>query len=224
MTDASPSQRSAPPSPAPDVCYTYLVRHGATPASAARPVVMQGRKTDAALSPTGQRQAEETARFLANRQLDAVYASPMIRAMQTAAAIAAPHRLMPTAVEALIEADLGTWEGLSWAEIERREPEAYRQFVDRPDLFGYGGGESMTAVRDRAAPALWDLMRQHAGGVIAIVTHRIVIRACVADFLGMPLAEARRLSPATCGLTLLRCRHEELEVQTFNSLFHLSDW
>jgi len=200
------------------------VRHGATPASAALPVVMQGRHTDASLSPAGHRQAEETARFLSARRLDAVYSSPMTRAMQTAAAIAAPHALGPTAVEALIEADLGSWEGLSWEEIQRRDPDAYRQFIDRPDLHGYGGGESITAVRDRAAPALVDVMRRHTGGAIAIVTHRIVIRACVAHLFGIPLAEARRLSPSTCGLTLLRYRREEMEVTTFNSLFHLSEW
>ena len=65
MSDPAQPNIAAPPSPAPNVCYAFLVRHGATPASAARPVVMQGRKTDAPLSPTGQRQAEETAGFLA---------------------------------------------------------------------------------------------------------------------------------------------------------------
>ena len=79
-------------------------------------------------------------------------------------------------------------------------------------------------MRDRAIPALGELMRQHAGGVIAVVTHRIVIRACVAHLLGMPLAESRRLSPSTCGLSLLRQRREETEVMIFNAQFHLSAW
>ena len=49
-------------------------------------------------------------------------------------------------------------------------------------------------------------MPRHLGGVVAIVSHRIVIRACVAYLIGMPLAEARRLSPSTCGITVLRYR------------------
>jgi len=213
-----------PPSPAPDTCFAYLVRHGSTPASAAHPVIMQGCHMDAPLSETGHRQAAETGQFLGTRRIDAVYTSPMLRARQTAAAVCQPHELSATAVDALIEADLGTWEGLNWDQIKRRDAEAYKQFIQRPDLYGYGGGESITQVRDRALPAIERLMRENVGCVIAIVTHRIVIRSCVAQLLGLPLAEARRLSPATCGLTLLRYRRDELEVTTFNALFHLSVW
>jgi broad specificity phosphatase PhoE len=215
---------SLPPSPAPDTCYAYLIRHGATPASAAHPVIMQGRKVDTALSQVGQRQAAETGQFLAARQLDAVYASPMVRAQQTAAAIGELHNLAPQVIAPLIEADLGSWEGLSWDDIKHREPEVYDRFIARPDVYGYGGGESITDVRDRALPALADVMSKHLGGAIAIVTHRIVIRACVAHLVGMPLAEARRLSPSTCGISLLRYRRQEIEVTTFNALFHLSAW
>jgi broad specificity phosphatase PhoE len=222
MTDAVPAR--LPPSPAPDTCYAYLVRHGATPASAAHPVIMQGRKVDAALSAVGQRQAEETARFLAARQLDAVYASPMVRAQQTATAIGNPHNLKVIPDDAIIEADLGTWEGLSWDDIRQRDLEAYQRFIAQPDVYGYGGGESITDVRDRALPAIESILEQHLGGIVAIVTHRIVIRACIAHLVGMPLAEARRLSPSTCGLSLLRNRREQLEVATFNAAFHLSQW
>ncbi|HEY1600794.1 MAG TPA: histidine phosphatase family protein, partial [Pirellulales bacterium] len=211
-------------SPAPDTCYAYLVRHGATAASAAHPVVMQGLSMDSPLSEVGQRQANETGTFLAGRRIDAVYASPMVRAQQTAAAIAGPHHLTPTTIDELIEADLGSWEGLSWDDIKRDDAEAYRQFIERPDLFGYGGGESISNVRDRAVPALKDIMRKNLGQVIAVVTHRIVIRACVAHLVGMPLAEARRLSPSTCGLSLIRYHQGEIEVTTFNALFHLSAW
>ncbi len=179
---------------------------------------------DSPLSEIGHRQAEDVARFLAQRRLDAVYASPMVRAQQTAAAVGKRHGLGPVTVEPLIEADLGRWEGLSWDEIKEREPEEYERFIARPDVHGYGGGESIADVRQRGLPAIEELMRRHLGGVIAIVTHRIVIRACVAQLVGMPLAEARRLSPSTCGISLLRYRRDEMEVTTFNSLFHLSTW
>ncbi len=185
---------------------------------------MQGRKVDAALSAIGQRQADETASFLAARQLDAVYASPMIRAQETAAAIAKPHDLKVIPIDAIIEADLGTWEGLSWDDIRQRDLDAYQKFIAQPDVYGYGGGESITDVRDRALPAIESILARHAGSVVAIVTHRIVIRACIAHLIGMPLAEARRLSPSTCGLSLLRYRREQLEVATFNATFHLSAW
>lgn len=179
---------------------------------------------DSPLSEIGHRQAADVGRFLADRRVDAVYASPMVRAQQTAAAAGKAHDLSPVAVESLIEADLGRWEGLSWEEIKLREPEEYERFVSRPDVHGYGGGESIADVRQRALPALEQVMQQHLGGIVAIVTHRIVIRACVAYLIGMPLAEARRLSPSTCGISLLRYRRGEIEVTTFNALFHLSTW
>jgi broad specificity phosphatase PhoE len=220
----TPAAKSLPPSPAPDTCYAYLIRHGATPASAAHPVIMQGRHMDSPLSEVGHRQAEEAGQFLSQWRMDKVYASPMVRAQQTATAVGRPHGLSPEPVEALIEADLGRWEGLNWDEIKQREPEEYERFVARPDVHGYGGGESISAVRERAIPALEDVMQRHLGGVVAIVSHRIVIRACVAYLIGMPLAEARRLSPSTCGISLLRYRRGEMEVVTFNSQFHLSGW
>ncbi|MBI2825707.1 MAG: histidine phosphatase family protein [Planctomycetia bacterium] len=224
MSQETTAATPLPPSPAADVCYAYLVRHGATDASSAKPVRMQGRGTDDSLSESGRRQAHETGQFLAESRLDAVYSSPMRRALETANAIGEPHGLAVTAVEELIEADLGRWEGLTWPEIEARDHEAYRQFIARPDLHGYGGGESITQMRDRARPAIERLMRGHLGHSIAICTHRIVIRACVADLLGMPLAESRRLSPSNCGLSLLRLRKDTVEVMTFNALFHLSAW
>jgi broad specificity phosphatase PhoE len=222
MTNAY--SQTAPPCPAPHVCYAYLIRHGATAASAAEPVVMQGRHTDAPLSADGLAQAAETSQFLAGRRLDANYTSPMLRARQTAETIGQPHGLSPQPVEALIEADLGTWEGLSWDEIKSRDPEGYAQFIARPDLLGYGGGENIAQLRDRSLPAINELMRKHLGQVIAIVTHRIVIRACVAELLGLPLSEARRISPSTCGLTLLRAGRDNLELVSYNVLFHLSEW
>ncbi len=222
MNDATKS--FPPPCPAPDTCYAYLVRHGATPASAAHPVIMQGRHMDTALSAIGERQATETGQFLSTRQIDAVYTSPMLRARQTAERVCQPHGLSATPIPDLIEADLGTWEGLSWDEIKRHDADSYQRFVERPDLYGYGGGESITQVCDRALPAIKNLLSDNVGRVIAVVTHRIVIRSCVAQLLGLPLAEARRLSPSTCGLTLLRFRRDELEVTTFNAVFHLSAW
>ena len=82
----------------------------------------------------------------------------------------------------------------------------------------------MTDVRDRAVPAILEIMSRHRGQVITIVTHRIVIRACACHFLGIPLAEARRLSPSTCGLTLVELGKKEIDLVTFNSLLHLSEW
>jgi len=198
-----------------------LIRHGATDASAAQPQILQGQATDSPLSAVGERQALQTAEFLATRRIDQLFCSPMKRAQQTASPIAAVHALRPTLVPEIIEADLGRWELRSWDQIAHDEPVEYEQFIARPDIHAYGGGESIAAVRDRALPAIERVMASCLGKSIALVTHRIVIRACVAHLLGAPLAESRRVSPSTCGVSLLRYSGGKLELIGFNSVFHL---
>ena len=100
-----------PSSAAPDTCWLYLVRHGATANNEARPPRLQGRRTDPALSDEGQEQSRETGRLLASQRIEAVYTSPLLRARQTARAIAEPHGLPVEVVDDLIEVDVGRWEG-----------------------------------------------------------------------------------------------------------------
>ena len=104
-----------PPSPAPNTCWLYLIRHAATANNRAKPPRLQGRRTNPGLSEEGHRQAEQTARFLSSAGLKAVFSSPLLRARQTAEAIATPHGLDVITVDDLIEVDVGIWEGRDWA-------------------------------------------------------------------------------------------------------------
>src|SRR5947209_16512457 len=110
----------------------YLLRHAATDANLATPPRLQGRRHNPPLARLGVRQAEATRDFLAVRPIDACYCSPLLRAVQTAAVVAAPHGLEPVAVEDLTECDVGRWEGQSWADVRRDEPDAYRAFHADP--------------------------------------------------------------------------------------------
>src|SRR5437879_1666623 len=69
----------------------YLIRHGATEANLAQPPLLQGRRHNPPLARVGIRQAEATRDFLAIRPIDCCYSSPLLRAVQTAAIVAAPH-------------------------------------------------------------------------------------------------------------------------------------
>src|SRR6266853_5682826 len=92
----------------------YMLRHGATEANLAHLPRLQGRKLDSPLAKLGVRQAEATRDFLGIRPIDHCYSSPLVRAMQTAAIVAAPHGLSPQPLDALVEGDVGRWEGLDW--------------------------------------------------------------------------------------------------------------
>ena len=210
-----------PPCPAPDACWLYLVRHGATANNRARPPRVQGRRTDPELSEEGRRQARQTGRALADMTVGTVYTSPLLRARQTASAIAGPHGLEVEAVQDLIEVDVGQWEGRDWVEIEKTDPEAYRLFTTDAGVHPYLGGENLGTVQARVIPALERLMADNLGRVVVAVGHNCVNRVYLAHLLGMPLAKYRSISQDNCGVNLLRYRGGRIKAVTINAVGHL---
>lgn len=212
-----------PPCPAPNTCWLYLVRHGATANNRAKPPRLQGRRTDPPLSEEGLAQARQTGRFLADSPLDAVFSSPLRRARQTAEAIAEAHGLAVEAVDDLIEVDVGDWEGRAWEEIERTDPEAYRGFMTDATVHPYLGGENLVTVLERAKPAFERLMEENQGRRIVAVAHNVVNRAYLTELVGIPLARYRSIPQDNCGLNLLRYRRGRVKAVTINGVFHLHE-
>ena len=211
-----------PPCPALPCCWLYLVRHGATENNCAYPPRLQGRRTDPPLSAEGLLQAQRTGGWLAGRPLDAVYSSPLLRARQTAEAIACRHGLEPELVDDLIEVDVGLWEGRSWEEIERTDSEAYRLFMTDATVHPYLGGENLSVVAARAVPAMERLAARNVDRTIAVVAHNVVNRLCLAHLLKSPLARYRSIPQDNCGVNLLRYEGGEMRPVTINAIEHLS--
>lgn len=210
--------------PDPESCIAYLIRHGATDNNIAHPPRLQGRGVDLGLSDQGHGQAERAARFLAEQPIAAVYSSPLLRAMETAEQIARCHQLSVIPIEALCEVDVGRWEGRSWEEIARTEPEAHRRFMEDAAEFGYPEGENMDEVLARVAPAFQHVFEAHLGEQVVVVGHNVVNRVFLAHVLGVPLAKARRVSHHNCGISILRYRDRDgVRLLTLNATFHLGD-
>lgn len=201
----------------------YLVRHGATEANLARPPRLQGRRHDAPLARLGVRQAEATRDFLAGRGITVCYSSPLLRAVQTATIIAAPHGLAPTTLEAVNECDVGRWEGLDWQTIRYLDAEAHRDFMADPASHGYPGGESFADVHRRVAPALERLLVQHAGQSILVVAHHVVNRTYLAGLLGLTPGQARQVTLDNCGISVVVRAEGRTSVHTLNAAFHLAE-
>jgi broad specificity phosphatase PhoE len=199
----------------------YLVRHGATEANLARPARLQGRRHDPPLAGPGVRQAEATRDCLAGHRLDHCYCSPLLRAVQTAAIVAAPHGLSPCPLDELTECDVGRWEGLDWQTIRSRDADGYRRFHANPGVFGYPGGESFRDVHRRAAPALNALLRQHAGQSVLVVAHHVVNRTYLAGLLGLGPEQARQVTLDNCGISVVVHDNAATTVRTLNATFHL---
>ncbi len=199
----------------------YLIRHGATEANLVRPARIQGRRHDPPLACLGVRQAEATRDVLAGCPIHHCYSSPLRRARQTAAIVAAPHGLTPRVLEALTECDVGRWEGLDWQTIRSREPDSYQRFHANPAEFGYPGGESFRAVHARTAPALDDLLERHAGESVLVVAHHVVNRIYLAGLLGLTPGRARQLKLDNCGISIVVREGGVSTVATLNAAFHL---
>ena len=199
----------------------YLIRHGATDANLARPPLLQGRSYDPPLARLGIRQAEATRDLLAIRPIDRCYCSPLVRAVQTAAIVAAPHEVEPIALEALTECDVGRWERLDWQTIREHDPEAYARFMDRPGEFGYPGGESFTNVSQRVSRALEDVLDEHEGQALLIVGHHIVNRTYLAGLMGLGPNQARQVTLDNCGISVVVRADGRTTVTTLNATSHL---
>ena len=158
------------------------MRHGETEWNATKRA--QG-QADLPLNDAGRRQAAEAARALATETVEAVYASDLVRATDTAEAIAERHGLKVIRDPRLREIDQGEWEGLTGPEIRRRWPgqwEGSRHVERRP------GGESPEEVTRRALEALADIVARHPHGTVVVVSHGGTIRWISAEALGYGVA------------------------------------
>jgi probable phosphoglycerate mutase len=172
------------------VTTILLARHGETDWN--RQGRFQGH-ADPPLNETGRAQAAELAAELEGVGLAAVYSSPLGRALETAQLVAAEHGLEPVAVDALREVDVGSWEGLTRAEVEARFPEQLARWLDYDQ--GWEDGESYEEMGRRVVAALLELAAAHEGERILGVTHGGPIRAAFAFAGGTSHADARRLGP-----------------------------
>jgi broad specificity phosphatase PhoE len=205
----------------PHTTLLYLVRHGATDANLQKPAVLQGRGMNGSLSAVGRQQAEAAGRFFAGLTVHHVYASPMNRARETAAAIAGPHQHAVQSVDGIVEVDVGRWEGLDWGTIMRNHPDEYAAFMDDPGRNAYLGGESYADVQRRVQPVLQSLLEQHAGESIVVVAHNVVNRVYLAGLLGLDLKYAKGIRQTNTGVNVIRHRRGETELMTLNAHFHL---
>jgi broad specificity phosphatase PhoE len=197
------------------------VRHGATANNLEVPAKIQGCGSDLGLSQEGRQQAELTAQFLASQPLQAAFSSPLARAWETAQIIAQPHGLAVQRVDQLQEVDVGRWEGRSWQEIARLEPDAHRRFVTDPEKHGYAGGENLAQVRERVIPCMERVMHANLGKAILVVAHNVVNRTLLATMLQLPVARARGIAQDNCGVNVIRFRDGNMKLLTANAAFHL---
>jgi ribonuclease H / adenosylcobalamin/alpha-ribazole phosphatase len=180
-----------------------LLRHGETLHTADKKFSGSG-GDDPALSQNGRRQAEAAAGWLSRHGgIDAIVTSPLRRARETAAAVAAKLDLPVTVDDGLAEAAFGEWDGQTFGEVQERWPDELAAWLDSADV-APPGGESFEAVSRRVRKARDGLIAAHPGGTVLAVSHVTPIKLFVCMALGAPLQAMYRMEMRPASLTVVQ--------------------
>jgi probable phosphoglycerate mutase len=200
----------------------YLARHGATSLSA------EDRFSGAVgvpLSDEGRHQAGRLAERLRTVGLQAIYASPLGRALETARIVGRAVGMDPIEREGLREIAHGHWEGLSRHDVEARFAEEYAAWEADPFSFAPEGGESGVAVLARALPVVREIVTRHQGQRVLVVSHKATIRLVLSSLLGFDGRGYRdRLDQAPACLNVLDFKDAvHARLMLFNDTSHYAD-
>ncbi len=197
-----------------------LIRHGRTSANTAG--ILAGRSSGVELDEVGAVQAAAVGERLAGVPLRTVVTSPLRRCRQTTHALLDGRSdAVPVHVEqGLVECGYGEWTGKSLRELSKEK--LWSTVQQQPSAVRFPGGESMTEMSSRAIGAIrtWDatLTAEHgADAVWAAVSHGDVIKAILADALGMHLDSFQRILVDPASISIVRYTDTRPYVITVNS-------
>ena len=154
------------------------------------------------LNEQGRGQAAALAERLAAWPIQAIYSSPLERAVETAQAVAGRHGLDIVVEEEVGESRYGDWTGQSIKELAKAPEWLQVQFT--PGLARFPNGESLGEMQARAVAAVERLRRLHPSGIVAVFSHADVIKAVAAYYAGVPFDLFQRLVIDTASVTWVR--------------------
>jgi phosphoserine phosphatase len=151
----------------------YLVRHGRTDWN--KEQMFRGR-ADRPLDEVGHAQGARVAQALSSKNIQAIYTSPLIRAIDTGKPLAEKLGLSMHVMEGLNDMDFGRWEGLPVDEAQKEYPDEFAQWMKTPFKAQIPGGESLALIADRAEATLEEISRQSEIERVVVVSHRVVLK------------------------------------------------
>jgi probable phosphomutase (TIGR03848 family) len=203
-TAADPAAAPLPPT------RLVLVRHAVT---AQTGPLLSGRTPGIDLSDKGREQARALGERLAGLPIAVVYASPIERTTQTAAAVAEHHGLDVQPLPGVIEADYGEWTGGKLSDLAKTD--LWKTVQRSPSRARFPDGESLAEMQTRMVVALEDVVARHRGELVVVVSHADPIKAAIAHYTGVHLDLFQRIvvSPASVtvfelgdhGAAMLKC-------------------
>ena len=169
----------------------YLVRHGQTENNTHDG--FNGCVSDQPLNKTGETMVARLTPVLAHVQLDAIYTSPLRRAVQTAEAVRGTREMELRLDPRLRETDFGRMDGMNWKEAKAKYPEACREWGRHPERFcAPGAVEGVREVSARVMSAFLQILRENRGKTVAIVAHGMVFALLTSKLVGYSVHDYRR--------------------------------
>jgi probable phosphoglycerate mutase len=190
-----------------------MVRHGQTPTTGK---ILPGRAAGLHLAEAGVAQAHRVAERIAELpKIDAIYASPLERARETAAPIAKALKQRVKIDKGLLECDFGDWTGAELSKLMKL-PE-WSTVQKAPSTFRFPHGESFTEMQTRMVSALDRIRAAHPGGTVVCVSHADPIKAAVAHAMGTHIDLFQRIVIGTCSVSAVAYTGHGPIVLTVNS-------
>jgi probable phosphoglycerate mutase len=172
------------------------------------------------LNDEGTAQAAALAERLASLPIAAMYSSPLERARETAAPVAARHGLAVQLLDGVKETDCGAWTGQLLDDLSKLD--LWRQVQGCPSLFRFPGGESFAEIQARVVAALDFVRLAHPGQTVAIFSHADPIKLAVAFYTGMPLDQFQRLEVSPASITELEFAPLRPRLVRLNDCAHIA--
>ena len=172
------------------------------------------------------RQAEVTGEMLANERISAIYSSDLHRAVQTAEPLSRLLDIPINKTEAFRERHVGVLEGLTFDESKETFPKDYYALVNRNIHHVITQGESYRNLLKRSTGELWDILRNHQGGKVAIFSHTGAICFLTLHLMGA-IHRSTKQTPwivtSNCGVNRFEVRgRNNVRVLALNDTRHLA--
>jgi len=194
-----------------------LARHGETAWNVER--IFRGR-SEVELDDVGMRQAELLGEYLSNLKLDAIYSSPVRRALDTANIVARYQKIDVRVAQGLSDMHFGEWQSLSEQEVRRRYPALLDEWHSTPERIRMPGGESLEDVRNRSMQVVSGVVSKYDGSVL-LVSHRVVIKVLVCSLLGLDNSHFWNIGQDVGGVTIFSYVNGRFVLTRHNDTSHL---
>ena len=196
----------------------YLVRHGQTEWN--KKLTFRGRK-DIPLNEAGHMEAQAISDALKNKNIGAIYTSPLRRSIETAQPIANYFHLEIVSLQGLIDINYGDWEGLTFNEVKKKYSDEYNKWEKRPHLIRFPHGETLDEAKKRSFCAFKNIVKKNPGNSILIVPHRVINKVLLCALLGLSTSHFWEIKQDTGCINLIEYVNNRFILSLMNDTCHL---